>query len=339
MEPWVRSAIAKMVEARAPWLNQMDISWFGGEPLLGYEAIEELAPRFIEISEKHGINYTSHITTNGYLLTPDKFSNLLKWQVKSYQITIDGMREDHDKHRLLKGGGATFDVILENLRAMQKFPEEFSITVRVNFDKENLLHMEEFIELMKECFSDDERFVLRFYPVGQWGGDNDDKLDICGFQGEDIRQTLELQALRNGVRAESKFPFMQPQTNLGVCYASRPYNLLIGADGKIMKCTIVLDTKDYNIVGHMTPEGVADIDVDKLAKWVAPYFEDDPACRKCFYVPVCQGTSCSLVRIESGDRPCPPEKTKVRKTLQTIWTSRKDSSRRFSVTHSEPLPR
>src|SRR5262249_20711994 len=95
MEPWVRSAIAKMVETRAPRLKEMDVSWFGGDPLLGYEAIEELGPQFVDIAEKHGIYYSSRITTNGYLLTPDKFENLLKWNVRHYQITVDGVQEDH----------------------------------------------------------------------------------------------------------------------------------------------------------------------------------------------------------------------------------------------------
>jgi uncharacterized protein len=331
MEPWVRSAIAKMIETRAPRLREMDVSWFGGEPLLGYEAIEDLGPRFIEIAEKHGINFSSRITSNAYLLTPDKFENLLKWKVHNYQITLDGMQEDHDKHRILKGGGSTFETIFANLKEMKKFRQPFNVTLRINFDKENLPRIPDFVDLVKENFSSDERFVLRFYPIGKWGGANDDKLDVCGFQGEEVRQQLELQAIRKGVPTESKLPYMQPQMNLGVCYASRPYNLLIGADGKIMKCTIVLDTKEYNIIGHMTPEGLANIDIDKLAKWVAPYFEDDTTCRKCFYLPVCQGMSCTLHRIEEGMRPCPPEKVTVRNTLKTIWAAKKEAAHRVSA--------
>ena len=339
MEPWVRDSILKMVARRAPRLNELAVSWFGGEPLLGYEAIEEIGPRLVELSEKNGINYSSNMTTNGYLLTPDKFVNLLKWNVRGYQITLDGTPEDHDQHRILRGGGPTFDVIFENLREMKKVKEPFFVSLRINFDRDNIPRMGEFMETLKSAFGDDERFVLRFYPIGTWGGSNDDHLPVCGVTGEEERQTLELAALAKGIRAESKFPYMQPQTSMAVCYAARPYNLLIGADGKIMKCTIALDTKDYNIVGRMTPEGLAQIDVDKLAKWVAPYFEDDPTCQKCFFLPVCQGCSCPLPRIETEERPCPPEKTKIGKALRTVWASRKGSGKGFSISRNEFVTR
>ncbi|HEY6390342.1 MAG TPA: SPASM domain-containing protein, partial [Bryobacteraceae bacterium] len=107
--------------------------------------------------------------------------------------------------------------------------------------------------------------------------------------------------------------------------------LLIGADGKIMKCTVALDTKDYNIVGRMTPDGRADLDVDKFTKWVKPYFEDDAVCKKCFYVPVCQGCSCPIPRIEENERPCPPEKKEIGRTLASIWAVKQETAKRRAV--------
>ena len=37
-----------------------------------------------------------------------------------------------------------------------------------------------------------------------------------------------------------------------VCYAARPYNFIVGASGKLMKCTIALDTQDANVLGRIT---------------------------------------------------------------------------------------
>lgn len=339
MEPWVRAAVAKLVERRAAFLNSLSISWFGGEPLLGYEAIESLAPLFVRLADKKGFHYSSSMTTNGYLLTPDRFRQLLDWNVRSYQITVDGARENHNHHRPLADGGSTFDVIFDNLQAMAKFRDSFSVALRVNFDRDNLPHMNDFIDYVRDRLGRDQRFKLKFYPIGKWGGENDERLPVCGFSGEDERRQLELAAISKSVPAESKFIFMQPNLDQNVCYAARPYNLLIGADGKIMKCTIALDTKDYNIVGQLRADGVADIDIDKMAKWVAASFEDDPECRRCFYVPVCQGCSCPLDRIAYDHRPCPPEKTSIRRTLQGIWESQKHMGHKVNLDSGQVLPR
>ena len=338
MEKWVRDAVIRMVERRAPGLNVLALSWFGGEPLLGYEAIEDISRAVVETTQEHGVTYAANMTTNGYLLTPDVFKNLLKWKVTSYQITLDGMPETHDCKRPLKDGGHTFKRIFKNLKAMKSFNDDFVVNLRINFDRQNIPNLDKLMDLLKSQFGEDQRFKLRFYPVGRWGGPNDDKLEVCGLTGDEERQQLELLATAKGLNTETKLQFMQPRTGLGVCYAARPYNLIIGADGKIMKCTIVLDTADYNVMGYITPDGRADINVDKLARWVSPYFEDDETCKKCFYVPVCQGCSCPLERIESNERPCPGEKTKIAKTLKTLWKIHRARGNSTSLRTPPSLP-
>ena len=48
MQPWVRTGIKRLVEKRLDGLRTLRISWFGGEPLYGFAAIEDLAPFFVE---------------------------------------------------------------------------------------------------------------------------------------------------------------------------------------------------------------------------------------------------------------------------------------------------
>jgi len=331
MEPWVRSAVISFVERKAPSINSVGISWFGGEPLLGYEAMQEVCPGLQSIAAKNDLHLASDITTNGYLLTPDVFRSLLDWDVRSFQITLDGPPDAHDCKRPLKGGGKTFDRIFQNMMAMKDFPDEFMVHLRINFDQQNLPDMPDYIAHLKERFGADQRFRLRFYPVGKWGGPNDENLEICGRTGYEQRQQLELLAIKNEINTETRLDYMQPAKNLGVCYAARPFNFIVGADGKLMKCTIALDTKDYNIVGHLTTDGRAELDLDKFLRWVAPSFEDDVACKKCFYVPVCQGCSCPLERIENDTRPCPPEKTKIGPTLKALWVSQRAGAAQYSI--------
>ena len=333
MEPWVRDSLKLLVDRRARRLSRLNVSWFGGEPLLGLEAIRDLAPSLLRTSKQHDVAYRSDMTTNGFLLNQDTFASLLEWKVTGFQITLDGDAESHDCKRILRGGGDTYQTIMNNLKATRSFKEKFGITIRINYDQKNIHTLEAFTEELKETFGSDHRYQIRFYPVGQWGGANDPHLEVCGI-GRAHTQDLQLMASSKGASVESPFATMQPSTGLGVCYAARPYNLLIGADGKIMKCTIALDTRDHNIVGKLTRDGRAELDQDKLVRWTAPYYEDDPACKSCFYVPVCQGCSCPLVRIESDDRPCPSEKAIISKTLRTVWSLQQQRANKFDLNTS-----
>jgi uncharacterized protein len=335
MEPWVREAVIKLVEKRSAYVKRLHLSWFGGEPLLGYEAIQDIGPAVTALAEKHGMRFTSDMTTNGYLLTPDRFEELMRWKVKSYQISVDGAAAQHDAHRILKGGGGTYEVIMANLKAMQKTSHKFLVAVRVNFDPETRKQMDEFMNEI-ETFRGDPRFVLRFYPIGKWGGPQDNTLNVCGDNQEEEREYLLDLAEKEGFTVETRKEILRgSRTGASVCYAARPYNFIVGADGRLMKCTIALTNADYNVVGSIGKDGQLGVDIDKLTRWTAPYFEDDATCKKCFYLPVCQGCTCPLEIIVANHRPCPPDKSRIQKTLLAVWKSHAATANKFNLKRQE----
>lgn len=200
MTPEARAGVKKYLESRIGDLKFLTIGWFGGEPLYGFEAFEDLAPFFLEQARKHGIGYHSHMTTNGYLLTPEVSKKLLAWQVTKYQITIDGPPEFHDRSRPTRTGEGSFEVIFENLKAMSRHPELFEVDIRVNFDQANYPHIDHLLDRIAREFGADSRFRLRFRPVGRWGGANDDNLKVCGLdEGQRITQELQTKASANGL--------------------------------------------------------------------------------------------------------------------------------------------
>jgi uncharacterized protein len=304
MHPSVREGVKKLVQKRAPDLRRFSVGWFGGEPLYGFKAIEDLAPFFVEMAEKYSLDYTSNMTTNAYLLTPDVAEKLLAWKVGHFQITIDGLAEQHDRKRPTRDGHPTFNTIFSNLQALKKREEFFSVNIRVNFDRENYPHLEEFLALLQQEFAGDRRFNLTFHNVGKWGGPNDQDLPVCGTsEGKQVKLQLQRSALEKGLGVKGTISEMN-RPGRGVCYAARPYNYIIGADGKIMKCTVVLDKEDHNVVGRLTGDGDIVLNDENYALWVEPAFQSDSHCQKCSMLPSCQGISCPLIRIENGARPC-----------------------------------
>jgi uncharacterized protein len=331
MQPHVRNAIKELVRRRLSGLRIFTVSWFGGEPLYGWPAIEDLAPFFVETSREAGLAYASSMTTNGYLLTPERAEKLLAWRVTTYQITLDGMPDDHDRSRPTRDGQGTFDAIFRNLLALQERPEPFRVDRRVNYDARNARRLPEFLGLVEDGFRGDPRFRLRFHAVGRWGGPNDDQLEVCGVEDrEELLKRLRVEARRRGLTISDSIRDIQ---TLGsrVCYAARPYNFVIGASGQVMKCTIDLDKHDRNVVGRLTGEGELQLDEDKMALWTEPAFESDGKCQKCVVLPACQGISCPLVRIESGASPCIPLRHGAKAELRSLVAASSQGTEEIGV--------
>src|SRR5687768_15924565 len=324
MQPSVREGIKRLVEKKAPRLRYLTIGWFGGEPLYGFKAMEDLGPFFVEIAEKYSIRFFSHITTNAYLLTPDVAEKLLAWRVVNYQITLDGMRDQHNKKRPARDGSGTFDTILSNLRSMKQREENFRVRIRINYDRENYPHLEELLSLLGEDFGGDPRFTVAFHAVGRWGGANDADLEVCGIdEGKLVREQLRKSAIDRGFDPPGTLR-NQNSPGKNVCYAARPYNFTVSADGKLMKCTVLLDKYEHNIVGKLTPDGEMNLNLENYSRWVEPAFESDTTCQKCPLLPTCQGISCPMIRIQNHARPCAttPKKTLRNELLLTMETAK-----------------
>ena len=321
MLPSVREGIKNLVRSRLGALKELSVSWFGGEPLYGMEAIDDLGPFFAQTAAEAGLRYGTHMTTNGYLLTDEVATRLLAYGIDDFQITLDGLPEDHNQHRPARDGSKTFDTILRNLRALAARPDHFSVVIRVNFDRENSPGLEAFLASLEQHFAHDERFVLAFHAVGQWGGDNDAHLDVCGTdESHAVRSRLKAAARSLGLNVTGGW---MPGLGAGeeVCYAARPYNFIVGAHGDLMKCTIDLDKKDHNMVGKLRPDGVLELDVDKMALWTEPAFERDTGCQSCHMLAACQGVHCPKIRIDSGQRPCPGIRRTAKQEMVAYFNS------------------
>ncbi|MGN6091024.1 MAG: radical SAM protein [Luteibacter jiangsuensis] len=335
MLPEVREGIKNLVRSRLGALKELSVSWFGGEPLYGMEAIDDLGPFFTQIADEAGLRYHTHMTTNGYLLTDDVADRLLAARINDFQITLDGLPEDHDRHRGARDGGKTFDTIFRNLCRLAERPDRFTVVIRVNFDKENSPGLEAFLPMLQERFANDDRFVLAFHSVGQWGGANDANLAVCGVdESQAVRTKVTALARSLGLNVTGGW---QPGLGAGeeVCYAARPYNFIVGAHGDLMKCTIDLDKADHNIVGTLKADGTLDLDVDKMALWTEPAFERDSGCQSCHMLAACQGVHCPKIRIDSGERPCPGIRRTAKQEMVAYFES---TQRQAAAVALEPVP-
>jgi uncharacterized protein len=292
MEPWVVRGVKSWLERRAPELTSLTLSWFGGEPLLARDLVEEMMVDAKRIQDTHGIQQLySNMTTNGYTLTPTVLERLLKLGVSDYQISFDGPKEFHDRKRLRADGKGTFDRIWGNIEAARQVSGEFTITVRVHVDHENREAMPKFIDQFATSFADDQRFDLFIRGLSRLGGPNDSNLDI--LDGEESAEVIG--RLRDNARARG-LKLAESKGGVPICYASRANSFVVRANGRLNKCTVALEHPN-NQVGAIREDGTVALDASRMSRWMRGLKTEDPEELGCPMIGYADTASPTAIRL------------------------------------------
>lgn len=317
MTPEVETGIVNLVKRTDP-LERLTLSWFGGEPLLEREIVLRLTETLAAHSATKDIDFMCSATTNGFFLEPDYADQVIPAGLRTFQITLDGVQEDHDQRRKAADGGPTFDRIWQNLLYLHESDLDFWVSLRHNFDPANHANLDAFLDLLQPVLGSDERFALELQPIGRWGGPNDGGIAVC--EGRQIIDTLfaaKRKAVMLGFKDSIALRLMQP--NGSVCYAADPRSFVIGPDGQLYKCTVELDYHDRNMVGRLLPDGTLDVDWSKLALWTeTDGLDPGTKCAPCYFRGACHGAVCPKEWLDQSDVGCPPVKHAIKDQLQLI---------------------
>jgi uncharacterized protein len=288
--------------------EHIHFSWFGGEPLLNIKAIELICFEIIPFAEKLGIDVVGDITTNGFLLTKSMFKRLTSVNVKCFQITIDGIKDYHDKQRVLKNGKGTYERILNNLRIISSETEDdVNFILRTNVGKDNYSSMDTHIRQLTAEFSKDKRIYFSFHNIGNWG-----EREVAMLK-KGISFEMSKKVISAGGRSA---PVLWMLLNSPICYAANKDSHVIGTDGLIYKCTVAL-YNEKNIVGALTENGTLDIDKEKEKIWTTDSTKVE--CHSCSVLPACYNNRCPLQRIDNNkELHCPTFKFNTTELLQMI---------------------
>lgn len=289
------------------YFGTLTIDWFGGEPLCAYDLVEEIMEYSKQVAQKVGIPVISTMTTNGYLLSSEIISKLIKLNVIGYQITIDGIEEIHDKQRKLCNGKGTYKQIIGNLLNIKKEIRTgiIRICIRVNLNSSSIKFTDELFDFLKENFEDDNRFSLSLRYVRDLKGNG---------QTEDIIED-DLEMLKVYESAAKKIPrllsshFINMLDSSGICYAGNPKSVVIGSDGTLYKCTVHFND-ELNVIGKLENHDLK-VDDKKVSRWVfeKPGIQE---CSSCWYRGACfEGTCPYVALIGSDKKTCPFEKTHI----------------------------
>ncbi len=240
------------------------VTLYGGEPLLNKDICLYLLE---EINKLDNCNVVSNIVTNGYLIDAKTASSLAERGVKSAQITLDGPPEIHNAQRMLKGGGETYDVVVQNIIEASKY---MKIQVRVNISDESASGFNSIQKLFEENPG------ISVYPAAI----QDYKKAGCAIPDYDMLVD------KIGVKST---PMIKIKAKQPGCIATNMTGVVILPNGQMVKCWREVTSRDEKT--YQMPYGM---DVRSLAminrKWLEfnPY-KPSSICYDCKMLPACGG--------------------------------------------------
>lgn len=130
-------------------IGSIPIVYHGGEPLIQFSLIKELTLYAIK-KVKGGLpgKCDFSLTTNGLLLTDEMVDFFKKYHFK-VSISIDGVKENHDKNRVDYNGNGTYEkVIASAYKLKEALGDDFSIRMTVTNDTISSMtqNVESFVE-------------------------------------------------------------------------------------------------------------------------------------------------------------------------------------------------
>lgn len=289
----------------------LDIGWFGGEPLSGLSVIKDMSTKLMALANEFGCSYSAKMPTNGLQLNVE--TALLLYEncgFKSFEITIDGAQEYHDKRRHTKNNKPTFEKVFENLLAVARDErlKQVALIVRCNVDRANVEGVSPLIHFLAE-HSLQNRVTFYVAPIHSWGNDAHlsslSKEEFCEKELEWICELLEL---------GFKINLIPPQKNV-VCLAVNKHSELVDAYGNLFNCTEASYVPNYGSeyqFGHLN--GQSELGKKNyLGNFNDEVLQGSFDCNTCEMLPVCGG-SCPK-EWKEGRVPCPPSKLNMKTKL------------------------
>lgn len=264
-------------------LSNLEVVYFGGEPLLKKELITYSSKIW---HEKFGNKFKFSIITNGTLLKEKDVAEWKIYNLKSIKITLDGVEETHNKRRSYKSGMGSFEDITGNIAKVQNLVE---IIINIVLDENNAFDAQRLVYWLKN-----KRFNVSIC------------LNLTRIEGhkESLKAMEALVRLARHIKVNNIYQYSSiGNPDGGVCSYKKKHNFSIDSNLNFYSCNSQVDKSDKSVG-----------DINSLTFYKKMNLTQEK-CEKCKFLPVCfygcqSGNSCKreyyertipeLVKIYSG---------------------------------------
>lgn len=240
-------------------------------------------------------NFSSNIITTGYHINERVIEVLKKIQVSSMQITLDGLKDSHNKVKFLNECPNVFDKVIENIDLVSEKAPDISIVIRVNLTKTNMSEYVPLYEMVVNRFKGRNVSIAPAFVLDRGiTSDNSDDDDIFFTPLQESDFILNLAA------SNIDSPFIRyPKPFFSECAIRNDMAISFDPEGYAYKCWEIIGNKEYAI-GKLNEDGhLYDVNHKELNRQLYGADPlDDPKCMQCKYLPICCG-GCPIQRIEN----------------------------------------
>ncbi|MBE5889715.1 MAG: thioether cross-link-forming SCIFF peptide maturase [Lachnospiraceae bacterium] len=117
--------------------KNLEVDFFGGEPLLNFEVVKKLVAYGREQEKLHDKHFRFTLTTNGVLLN-DEVKEFANKECDNVVLSIDGRKEIHDMMRPFRKGAGSYDIIVPKFQDLAESRNQERYYVRGTFTHFNL---------------------------------------------------------------------------------------------------------------------------------------------------------------------------------------------------------
>lgn len=267
--------------------TNLEVDFFGGEPLMNFEVVKKLVEYGRSIEEANNKKFRFTLTTNGVLLN-DEILDFANKEMGNLVLSIDGRKEIHDLMRPRRGGQGSYDEIVPKFQHAAESRNQMNYYVRGTYTRNNLDFAKDVIHMADLGFEQ-----ISVEPVVA-----DPKEDYA-LREEDIPKLIEQydELLTEMVkrRKEGKgFNFFHFMIDLsgGPCVAKRLSGcgsgteyLAVTPTGDLYPCHQFVGMKDF-LLGNVDT-GVTNTAIRDEFKLCNVYAKEK--CKSCFAKFYCSG--------------------------------------------------
>ena len=168
--------------------RNLEVDFFGGEPLMNFDMLKDLVAYAREIEKKHNKNFRFTLTTNGILIDDDviDFANR---EMSNVVLSLDGRKEIHDRYRVDYAGNGSWEKIVPKFQKLVNARDGKNYYMRGTFTHANPDFLEDIKVMLDLGFNE-----LSMEPVVCAKGDKEElteeDLPIVCKQYEDLAKLM-----------------------------------------------------------------------------------------------------------------------------------------------------
>lgn len=242
------------------------LEWFGGEPLMNADVINIICEQL----KSRNLQYKSVMESNGILFDDDMISCAVElWNLKSVQITLDGVGRQHEAVKKLDQG--TFDKIIQNIHKLLEAGIKVNIRIIHVGDMER---ESEVIYFLDRQFPVAERrpavHISPFYKAGK------------SYSPDYVKQIMLLNKIlleTNFIREEQLYDLSKYS---GRCFASTINGYTIAPDGTFYNCS-------HNMSPSQRTGSIWSREEHNEIRKEFVFRNMSNECTNCILFPICQG--------------------------------------------------